>query len=387
MTWFFEGSCFVVKDLRAEFDKIISPGFPYGWRGKGAKHILGTRKVYGATYHQTYGSITSGEAGPKKTARFLVANPRFKCPKCGHVWEGTVDYPYSGCSKCNDGTIGKNTRRGRGYPKMAYHVFVPFQPRVTAEGKAIIYYCVDFMERSWHGSSANTHYIGVAFQGMFKSRHIKRFRGIKGTDGQPSDLQKAIVRPLWFEWIKPLFGLKDEGLTGHFDFGKAACPGDFIENEIRLVKGVDPLPGYRTSDDPAPTYDGESEWFDTWHERQAALVEMGYDLGDYGPKKNGVDGDPGGMTRAALEGFQADADIDITGYWDDSTEDAMRAALESNGLTYDDFAKHLPDDERRSVPPAEKRPAKPQTLSEEISEDEEKASSPKPTKRKKRSRK
>jgi hypothetical protein len=385
-TWFFEGSCFVVKDLRAEFDKIISPGFPHGWRGKGNNPWEpGPREIYGAVYHQTYGSISPGEEGPLRTARFEVANPWFKCPKCSHVWEGTTAYPYTGCPKC--GTIGKNTGRGRGFPKMSYQAFVPFRPRMSGP-KPIVYYCVDFMERVWHGGNANAHYIGIGFQGMFKSRHIKRFRGHKGTDGQPSDLQKPIIAAMWHEWIKPLYGLTDDQLKGHYDFGKKPCPGDYIENEIRLIQGKDALPGYRTSSDPPPDYDQSSEWFDTWHERQAALYEMGYDLGDYGPKKNGVDGDPGDATRAALEGFQGDAGIEVTGFWDDETEKAMQDALEDNGLKYDDYAKHLPDDERRSAPPAEKRPAKAETFEEAADPPEEPPkTSPKAAKKKKRKKK
>jgi len=387
MTWFFEGSCFVVKDLRSEFDKIVSPGFPYGWRGKGSKHGMGPREIHGAVYHQTYGSISPGEEGPKRTAKFEVANPWFKCPKCGHVWEGCLAFPYSGCPKCS--TIGKNTGRGRGFPKMSYQVFTPFIPRMSGS-KPIIYYCVDFMESPWHAGSANSHYIGIGFQGMFKSRHIKHFRGHKGTDGQPSDLQKPIILALWKEWIQPLFNLKDEDLKGHYDFGKAACPGDYIENEIRLNKGQPSLPGYRTSDEPMPSYEAGSEWFDTWHERQAALVEMGYDLGDYGPKQNGVDGDPGDATRAAIEGFQTDAGVEVTGFWDDVTEEAMKKALEDNGLKYDDFAKHLPDDERRSIPPAEKRPAKVETFEEAADTDTEAAPEedppPKPSPRAKKKR-
>jgi peptidoglycan hydrolase-like protein with peptidoglycan-binding domain len=38
---------------------------------------------------------------------------------------------------------------------------------------------------------------------------------------------------------------------------------------------------------------------------QALLVALGYDLGDYGPKGDGIDGEYGSMTKAAVKAFEA----------------------------------------------------------------------------------
>jgi len=49
---------------------------------------------------------------------------------------------------------------------------------------------------------------------------------------------------------------------------------------------------------------------------QDALVRLGYDLGTYGPKSNGVDGDYGSATRSGVKQFQKDAFPDSQSDWD-----------------------------------------------------------------------
>jgi hypothetical protein len=60
--------------------------------------------------------------------------------------------------------------------------------------------------------------------------------------------------------------------------------------------------------------------FDTWAERQAALVKLGYDPGP-------VDGAFGGKTKAAVKAFQADQGLTPDGVWGAKTEYAMYEAL------------------------------------------------------------
>ena len=45
---------------------------------------------------------------------------------------------------------------------------------------------------------------------------------------------------------------------------------------------------------------------------QGILVELGYDLGKYGPNEDGIDGDPGPKTRAALMAALSGAEIDLS---------------------------------------------------------------------------
>jgi N-acetyl-anhydromuramyl-L-alanine amidase AmpD len=49
--------------------------------------------------------------------------------------------------------------------------------------------------------------------------------------------------------------------------------------------------------------------------RQQALVDLGYDLGDYGERGNGVDGDWGRTSDSALRDFQRRNDMVENGYW------------------------------------------------------------------------
>lgn len=57
---------------------------------------------------------------------------------------------------------------------------------------------------------------------------------------------------------------------------------------------------------------------------QAALVAKGYDLGDTGPNKDGVDGVFGPKTKAAIKKMQTDAGLDPTGKIDEGVIMALK---------------------------------------------------------------
>ena len=65
-------------------------------------------------------------------------------------------------------------------------------------------------------------------------------------------------------------------------------------------------------------------------ELQAALVAMGYDCGTYGSGKDGVDGDYGRTTEAAVKSFQTDADVEIDGIYGPESHAAL-LAMQANG--------------------------------------------------------
>ena len=65
---------------------------------------------------------------------------------------------------------------------------------------------------------------------------------------------------------------------------------------------------------------------------QASLVVIGYDLGTYGPNKNGVDGYMGPATERAIEEFQSAAGLNPTGKMDEQTMIALELAVDA-GLT------------------------------------------------------
>jgi len=60
-------------------------------------------------------------------------------------------------------------------------------------------------------------------------------------------------------------------------------------------------------------------------ELQAALVALGYDCGSFGSNQDGVDGDYGRTTKAAVEAFQADARIEIDGIYGPESHAALMA--------------------------------------------------------------
>lgn len=309
----FTGSNFVVRDLRPAIDALRSLGYPHGWRGAGLKHSKAARKIKHAELHQTAGGLTVGEEGPLATARFCTANPWFKCIKCSHVWEGTVSYPHTGCPKC--GTLEpRDLGRGRGFPKMPYHLFVPYRPRVNEARLYIVYLCLDWNERSWHSNAeGNEDGVACAFQGLFRSHHNPAFLPRPGTNGEPSAEQQAILRPLWYEYLRNELGLPGTALKGHYQFGKPTCPGDWLEGAQYVINGEQQLivqPKLETA-------------FPSWTLRQQALVNLGFDLGQTGPNHDGVDDDPGYRTRMAIESFQRLQRIEVTGDWNADTDLAI----------------------------------------------------------------
>lgn len=56
---------------------------------------------------------------------------------------------------------------------------------------------------------------------------------------------------------------------------------------------------------------------------QEALLKAGYDLGDYGPKHNGVDGEFGKKTEDALKAFQKASGLPVTGVYDEVTRNTL----------------------------------------------------------------
>ena len=66
-------------------------------------------------------------------------------------------------------------------------------------------------------------------------------------------------------------------------------------------------------------------------ELQAALVAMGYDCGSFGSNADGVDGDYGRSTEAAVMTFQTDADIEVDGIYGSVSHRALLAMQAAGG--------------------------------------------------------
>lgn len=69
---------------------------------------------------------------------------------------------------------------------------------------------------------------------------------------------------------------------------------------------------------------------------QASLVVIGYDLGTYGPEKNGVDGHIGPVTEKAIKEFQKATGLALTGKMDEQTMTALDLVIEA-GFQKDDL--------------------------------------------------
>jgi len=69
---------------------------------------------------------------------------------------------------------------------------------------------------------------------------------------------------------------------------------------------------------------------------QRALVLLGYDLGDYGQNKDGIDAKFGSVTEAAVKAFQTDKGLPVTGVVDSATAAAIMDALSAKASQFPD---------------------------------------------------
>jgi hypothetical protein len=177
----FNGSNFVVQDVSA-----LMPGY--------GKYPDKTQPICKVIFHHTGG----GTGDPVSTVKFL-----------GNFFVAPAK------KASNGGWLG------RGWPGFAYHVFIPYNPLKTADGKHIVYKTQAWDEMSYHTANANKCGVGVVFQGSFtNTKH-------------PSVVQKDLAPRVWNEWLKPKFGLKNTNLKGHFDYTKPDCPGPYLKEFVR----------------------------------------------------------------------------------------------------------------------------------------------------------
>lgn len=140
----------------------------------------------------------------------------------------------------------------------------------------------------------NALYIGVCWGGNFSAP------GYEGTQS-PTYSQMENLSVVW-KHLKGIWGLSDDQLYGHYDFGKKTCPGDVITKFIRNIK-----------------CDEAERDFDT-HDRQTALKDLGYYDGR-------IDGEWGPKSKAALIEFQRSIGIEVDGVWGKMTLAAVKTAL------------------------------------------------------------
>lgn len=304
------------------------PNFPHGHNKRsGSFREIPNRQIEYVILHQLAGSFREGISNAVGLANFCTATPKYKLNEDGTLYLRNVR------GRQKPKLIGG----GRGWPGAAYTFLVPFRPEVV-EGKLEVYRLWDDQWRTWHtGKHWNTRGVGVGFGGSLKTRRAPKWSAGHARDPYPT--QFVAGTELITEYLLPKYGLTGEDLLGHFDAGKVTCPGDVLEAWVREQRGetVNWLePGRAPWDDRDPELHAAAELddrpLDTWEQRQQALVDLGYDLGEWGPNKDGVDGHPGFDTRSALEAFEGNEGLPVDGVWDDAVEKLLRETLHREAL-------------------------------------------------------
>ena len=190
-----------------------------------------------------------------------------------------------------------------GMPHIAYHFYIPKEPKTDSRGRVCVWQVNPVEDRAWHTKGNNGVGVGVVCGGSF---YHSNWRGGKE---HPTMEQMKGTRGIWL-YLKERFNLTDRDLYGHFHFGKSACPGEKLENWIKVM---------RLSSE---YYFDEEHWEDI----QFALTELGYAPGK-------IDGIFGPKTRGAVSEFEDDYKmwgLVADGYWDDMTRDVLEKVWEAH---------------------------------------------------------
>lgn len=309
----------ITKTIEWEGNKtrlIRLDGLPIN--GKGYSKRKG--KISRIYVHQSAGNSKAGVDAAIAIARFHTGEPIFKRDDAGNIIKR---------KNGKDMWIGG----GRGWPGAGYTFIIPGFPDIVDE-KIEVYRVNDDSLHTYHtGSNSNRIGVAVCFGGMFASRHLK---DSSLTRPSPGTLAREAGKELILQYLLPRYGLKAKGgLFGHFDVGKPACPGDWLERWVRYQRGekvsnpeVDDVEIKDSSDDLD---------FKTIHARQKALVKLGFDIGRWGVNHDGVDGVWGEACKGALIAFQDAANIKVDGRWGPKTEKAILEALEKQANGEDPF--------------------------------------------------
>lgn len=283
----------------------LHPNFPRGMgNSRYFEHPEG-KPIKGVVAHTTAGPRRAGLSAALGLAKWVIRDPVYQRDESGAI---VYRKTRSGRKR------PKVTGGGRGWPGPPYTFLVPHIPE-TVDGKLEVYRLWDDTWHTWHtGKAVNADMRAVAFAGMFRTRHSPRF-----SSEPPHPLAMEAGQSLILDYLLPRYNLTTDDVYGHFDFGKAACPGDDIEQWIREVRGEDVE---FLAEDEEKTSPVSVAPLDSWKERQEALVSLGYDVG-----RTGADGLFGFYTRRAVESFQADAGLVSDGIWGPRTDRAMRLAL------------------------------------------------------------
>lgn len=178
---------------------------------------------------------------------------------------------------------------GKGMPSICYDFAIPDLP-----GPAWL--VGNPLQRKYeqgskkHPGDENRHLLSIVVMGSFSAP------GYSGYLPAPSMRQVRNLEVL-VHWCQHIFDFHDNGIFGHFDFGKSACPGSYLADWIE-TRRID-----------AQKLDDVEDW------QKALLVWDPNCLPKWGP-----DGDWGSESMYALSRFQRSVGIKPTAFQDVFTE-------------------------------------------------------------------
>lgn len=181
---------------------------------------------------------------------------------------------------------------------------ISYSLAIRKNGQIVL--CNDIKKATWsqgyrgRRGDENAEFLSVMFEGMFKADGVT-----DPSAGEPTSQQMTAGLLLWNSCRK-IWNWNDNGLYGHYHFGKPACPGDTLKAVIEATRANVKEKGYN---------------FKTVKGRQKALIKLGY-------LKGKADGIWGPASRAALITFQSKTGISADGIWGPNTESAVKAAIE-----------------------------------------------------------
>mgnify|MGYP001200430343 CR=1 FL=1 len=223
--------------------------------------------------------------------------------------------------------VGPNHISKDGNPGLCYTFYV----RKSGE----VWWAWDLNVRTWSqggkgspvpGTNGNSNFLGICVGGDFDGPEHK------GRDGTPTVQQIHSVVCLCLHLTgyenhpaipDELFGgltCPPEALWGHKQFGKLNCPGNSLQAVVDAARNH-----LKNETHTTPGEVTDTEW-------QQGLVNLGYDLGKWGPNKDGVDGDWGAGSKRALVQFQRDEKLTPDGIRGPLTRSAFIGALIEKGF-------------------------------------------------------
>lgn len=160
--------------------------------------------------------------------------------------------------------------------------------------------CNSFKDATWSQGDKtkpgdeNQKFMAVMFEGWFK------YQGCTSSEAKdPNDNQILAGMILW-QVCKDAWNWNEQGLFGHYLFGKESCPGQLLQTVIEGIRH------------------GAKIWnFSQIKDRQQILKETGY-------YKDGIDGVWGALSTQSLRDFQSAHGLNPDGIWGPKTEAVIK---------------------------------------------------------------